>query len=232
MAYPPGRFGGQVRGRRKAASAFLGCRIRAYVYIDGFNFYYGAVRGTPYKWLDFNRMCELLLPRDEIACIGYFTALVKPRPEDPQQGQRQQTFLRALRTLPNVSIHYGTFLANPTRMPLARPRRGARTAEVIKTEEKGSDVNLASLLLADGFRGNYEVAVVISNDSDLVLPIQIVRDELELPVGVVNPRGHPSRELFAASTFFKRIRPGLLQASQFSETLQDERGTISKPAAW
>jgi len=43
--------------------------IRAYVYIDGFNFYYGAVRETPYKWLDFNRMCQLLLPRDEIACF-------------------------------------------------------------------------------------------------------------------------------------------------------------------
>ena len=110
-------------------------RIRAYVYIDGFNFHYGAVRGTSYKWLDFNRMCELLLPRDEIACIRYFTALVKPRPEDPQQGQRQQTFLRALRTLPNVTIHYGTFLSNPTRLPLARPTGRACTAEVIKTEE-------------------------------------------------------------------------------------------------
>jgi hypothetical protein len=177
-------------------------------------------------------MCELLLPHDEIACIRYFTALVKPRGEDPQQAQRQQAFLRALRTLPNVSIHYGTFLANPVRMPLARPRGRERTAEVIKTEEKGSDVNLASLLLADGFRGRYEVAVVISNDSDLVLPIQIVRDELELPGGVVNPRGAPSRQLLAVSTFFKRIRPGLLERSQLPDRLEDEQGTISKPAAW
>jgi NYN domain len=177
-------------------------------------------------------MCELLLPRDEIVCIRYFTALVKPRPDDPQQGQRQQTFLRALRTLPNVTIHYGTFLSNPTRMPLASPTGRTRTAEVIKTEEKGSDVNLASLLLADGFRGNYEVAVVISNDSDLVLPIRIVRDELRLPVGVVNPRGQPSRELRGVSTFYKPIRQGLLEASQFPPTLEDEQGTITKPEAW
>jgi hypothetical protein len=177
-------------------------------------------------------MCELLLPRDEIACIRYFTALVKPRPDDPQQAQRQQTFLRALRTLPNVSIYYGTFLSNPTRMPLARPTGRDRTAEVIKTEEKGSDVNLASMLLADGFRGLYEVAVVISNDSDLVLPIKIVRDELELPVGVVNPRGRPSRQLREVSSFFKQIRPGLLKQSQFPDTIEDEQGTISKPAAW
>jgi NYN domain len=222
-----------VRGRRKGGlSVFRLSTIQAYVYIDGFNFYYGAVRGTPYKWLDFNRMCELLLPRDEIACIRYFTALVKPRPGDLQQGQRQQAFLRALRTLPNVTIHFGTFLSNPTRMPLARPSRRARTAEVIKTEEKGSDVNLASMLLADGFRGKYEVAVVISNDSDLVLPIQIVRDELKLPVGVVNPRGRPSWELRTVSSFFKQIRPGLLQASQFPQTIQDAKGTISKPAGW
>ena len=162
----------------------------------------------------------------------YFTALVKARPDDPQQSQRQQTFLRALKTLPNITIHYGSFLSNPTRLPLVHPTPRARTAEVIKTEEKGSDVNLASLLLADGFREKYEVSVVISNDSDLVLPIQIVRDELNLPVGVVNPRGHPSRELLAVSSFFKRIRPGLLEASQFPDHLQDEQGTISKPAAW
>jgi len=71
--------------------------MRAFVYSDGFNFYYGAVRGTPYKWLDVNRMCQLLLPHDEIAQIRYFTAPVSPRPNDPQQAQRQQTFIRALK---------------------------------------------------------------------------------------------------------------------------------------
>jgi len=40
---------------------------------------------------------------------GYFTALVSPRPNDPQQAQRQQTFIRALKKFPNVSIHYGSF---------------------------------------------------------------------------------------------------------------------------
>jgi hypothetical protein len=64
------------------------------------------------------------------------------------------------------------------------------------------------------------------------VPIEIVRDELELPVGVVNPRGHPSRELLAVSTFFKRIRPGLLEASQFPARTEDSQGTISKPASW
>lgn len=179
-------------------------------------------------------MCSLLLPQNELVCIRYFTALVTSRANDPQQAQRQQTFLRALQTLPNLSIHYGTFLSHVVPMQRAKrfPGQSAQVP-VIKTEEKGSDVNLASFLLADGFRGRYEVAVVISNDSDLVVPIKLVRDELELPVGVVNPRGQrPSWELREVSTFYKKVRRGLLERSQFPETLEDDRGTITRPAAW
>jgi len=58
------------------------------VYIDGFNFYYGAVKGTAYKWLDFSALCRLLLPTHSIQQIYYFTALVTPRPHDPDQAVR------------------------------------------------------------------------------------------------------------------------------------------------
>jgi hypothetical protein len=46
------------------------------VYIDGFNLYYGALKGTPYKWLDLSRLCQTLLPSDTIHEIKYFTARV------------------------------------------------------------------------------------------------------------------------------------------------------------
>jgi hypothetical protein len=128
---------------------------------------------------------------------------------------------------------YGTFLSHVVPMQRAHrfPGQSARVP-VVKTEEKGSDVNLASFLLVDGFRGRYEMAVVISNDSDLVTPIRLVREELMLPVGIVNPRGHPSWELRQVSTFYRKIRQGQLERSQFPDTLEDARGTITKPAAW
>ena len=59
--------------------------------------------------------------------------------------------------------------------------------EVVKTEEKGSDVNLATHLLYDGFKNDYEVAVVVSNDSDLLEPVRVARS-LGLTVGVLNPQ--------------------------------------------
>ena len=71
------------------------------VYIDGFNLYYGSLKGTPYKWLDLAELSSVLLPQDTISRIRYFTAQVNARPHDPQQPVRQQTYLRALPTIPD-----------------------------------------------------------------------------------------------------------------------------------
>jgi hypothetical protein len=207
--------------------------VRKNVYIDAFNLYYGAVKDTPYRWLDLDALCRRLFPRDEINRIRYFTAIVSARPFDPQQPQRQQTYLRALRTIPNLSVHRGYYLSHAARMPLAHLRRlGPKTVEVMKTEEKGSDVNLATFLLLDGFRSDYEVAAVISNDSDLKVPIEVVQSELGLRVGVVNPHPTARRSRALRGTFFKQLRPSALKACQFPPTLQDAQGRIRKPRSW
>jgi uncharacterized LabA/DUF88 family protein len=203
------------------------------VYIDGFNLYYGAVKGTPNKWLDLEALCRRLLPKDNVVKIRYFTALISARPSDPQQPARQQTYLRALETLPLVEIHYGHYLSHPVRMRLANPpARGPKTAEVIKTEEKGSDVNLATYLLLDAFRQQCDTAVVISNDSDLAEPIRVAEQELGIKVGIVNPQKPQHRSRAMRSTFFKQLRPGVLASCQLPPTLQDAQGVIHKPARW
>ncbi len=203
------------------------------IYVDGFNLFYGAVKGTSYKWLDLNRLCELLLPHHDIQTIKYFTAKVSDRPSNPGQHKRQLVYLRALRTLPNVEIIFGHFLTNKVKMPLANPvPGGSRLAEVLKTEEKGSDVNIASHLVNDAHNGSFEVAVLITNDSDLLTPMKIVRRELHLPVGIINPYDRFARVLAREASFKKKIRVGVLTSSQFPDTLHDARGTFHKPASW
>jgi hypothetical protein len=207
--------------------------VRTNVYIDGFNLYYGCLRGTPYRWLDVAALCRRLLPRNEINRIRYFTARVGSRDGDEGQPQRQATYLRALATIPNVSIHFGHYLTHETMMRLAEaPARGSAYVRVLKTEEKGSDVNLASLLLLDAFRGDGEVAVVVSNDSDLCLPIEIARRELSIKVGVVNPHPVARRSRALKADFFRQIRRGALRASQFPAQLEDAHGTFRKPPTW
>jgi hypothetical protein len=131
-------------------------------------------------------------------------------------------------TIPNLSIFYGFFLTHEVTMPLV----GGGYAQVIKTEEKGSDVNLATQLLVDAYHDDYEVAVIVSNDSDLLMPIQVVTSEFGKPVGLLNPQKNPSRALLPHVAFIKQIRAGVLAKSQFPTMLHDKRGCFSKPASW
>ena len=203
------------------------------VYVDGFNFYYGAVKGTPHKWLDFEELCRRLLPRDDIVKIRYFTARVSARPDDPQQADRQDTYLRALATLQLLEIHYGHFVQRKVRLPLTRPTsEGPRTAEVIKTEEKGSDVNLAAYLPRDAFMQRCGTAIVMSNDSDLREAVRIARIDAGIKVGIINPHPARNRSQLLQGTFFKQIRPNVLAQCQLAPELHDTRGTIRKPTAW
>ena len=207
--------------------------MNARVYIDGLNLFYGALKGTPFKWLNPAKLCELLLPKFDICHTEYFTALARARPHKPDQRVRQQTYLRALRTLPNLDIVLGRFLTSEVRMPVAEPRSGQdRYVRVVKTEEKGSDVNIASHMLRDGFRGAYEAAVLVTNDSDLIEPIRIVREELGLLVGILNPQKRASVLLRQHASFMKPIRSGVLAVSQFPVEIHDQKGAFRRPEQW
>lgn len=209
-------------------------RPTANIYVDGMNLYYGCLKGTGYKWLDLNALFEILVPSHDIKRIRYFTARISARLDNPGVAQRQDAYIRALRTLPNVSIHLGKFLVSTVRMPLANPRGGAKTVEVIKTEEKGSDVNIATYLLIDAFRRDSDLAVVVSNDSDLCEPIRVVKDEFKLPVGLLIPHSRTSEALRALRpTFLKQVRRGPLSACQFPDPVIDSRGRkITRPTSW
>ena len=103
---------------------------------------------------------------------------------------------------------------------------------MLRTEEKGSDVNLATLLVAEAFKGEFQAAAVLSTDSDLALPIELIRAELGLPVGVLFPSGRYSVELDRVASFKRTIHLSHLRKCQMPATLSDANGTIRKPASW
>jgi uncharacterized LabA/DUF88 family protein len=129
------------------------------------------------KWLNVKALAERLLdPANVVIGVKYYTARVSGR-FDAAAPARQQIYLGALGTVPEISIHMGCFLLSEKfaglvkppefrpRVPLAPP--WPDVVKIIKVEEKGSDVNLASHLLLDAFQDNFDVAAVLSNDSDL-----------------------------------------------------------------
>ena len=205
------------------------------VYIDGFNLYYRALKDTPFRWLDLRKLAETLFPEDAVNRVSYFTARLDARPGNPGQAQRQLIYLRALATVPGFDAYYGVFRSGVKRRPLAEPVAGLPTHVLVRdSEEKGSDVNLATRLLVDGFNGEYEQAVVVSNDSDFAGAMRYVRDDLGLRVTLVNPdpRNSSPRELTDAATYVKRLWKSHLRRSQLPDTLMDGVGVIAKPAGW
>lgn len=209
-------------------------RLCAYVYVDGFNLYYRALKRTRCNWLNLAALAKLYLPQYDVKAIKYFTADIDPSPWDPDQVLRQQTYLRALRTLPEVEIIKGSFLSKPKKAPCAASwAKGIYLPlNIIKTEEKGSDVNLATHLLCDGFRGHYDIAAVISNDTDLEEPLRVVKEELKKGLALLHPSNYPSGNLAKYATTVRRLRRGALLAAQFPDELTDPAGTFRKPPSW
>lgn len=220
---------------------------KANVYIDGFNLYHacfddrGRADWRQYRWLDLGALCAKMFSNYHINRIRYFTALVDPRPNNPDNRTRQLVYIRALETIPHLTVHRGRFATHVKKRKLADLQQTRRAAvpllpiqevHVVEEEEKGSDVNLASYMLVDGFRQEYEVAVVVSNDSDLAEPIRLVRGELGLKVILVNPRTTFAADLKEIADTYKNIRVWVLRDSQFPTTLTDANGTITKPDSW
>ncbi len=210
--------------------------MKTVCYVDGFNLYYGSVKGTPNRWLDISRMFVALLPENyQIDGIKYFTARVT----GSVKRARQTIYSRALNTIPNLEIILGNFTSHPTTMKLAAPGQGQNPfVQVVKIEEKGSDVNLATHLLIDGFSDRFDAAVVVTNDSDLKNPMGVVKNNLGKEMWILYPTGqagarrtlHPA--LKQVSTHQRPIRSGVLGASQFPKEISDSKGSFKKPSTW
>ena len=209
--------------------------MRTCVYIDGFNLYYGALRNTPYKWLDPVQMCrEILDPNNQILKTKYFTANITGRPSDPNQPKRQAIYLDVLQSMPDVEVIRGRFFRKQASGPLVgSPTNNPQMARIWTFEEKGSDVNIASHMLMDGFQGRYDVAVLVSNDSDLAEPVKIIRSELNKSVVVISPYNKPSTWLRREASAVKVIRKKQLAAAQLPSVVVTSKGRrLTKPNQW
>ena len=216
------------------------------VYIDGFNFYYGVYVKNPalksLKWIDYVKLSEQLLPKYKILKVKLFTAKVDSL-GDPNRPVRQATLWRALKQVhgSRIEIIEGSFRTDPKRVPIARypnDNPGNIAIEqkiwVMRTEEKGSDVNLAAHLVHDACRNSYDAAMILSNDSDLTEALRIVMQELKKQVILVNPysikKGKTVMALHKLAPNIKTLRKGILQSSQLPDPIPGT--SIHKPSEW
>lgn len=214
-------------------------------YVDGFNLYKGALANSPHKWLDLAALCDRLAG-ERVDRVAYCTATLVDLPGNPSARTRQQAYLRALGGNPRIDVFMGKFSRRTPRLHripdpqcecctgvIARRKCACcngRTIQVIKFEEKGSDVQLAVQLVKDASFDLYETAIVISNDSDLQPAIDAVEHHMGKRVMVVSPR-KTGRSLHGSLR--GHLSKGLLTSSQMPETVLDLQGyQVTKPSMW
>ncbi|MDD3183270.1 MAG: NYN domain-containing protein [Alphaproteobacteria bacterium] len=199
-------------------------------YIDGFNLYFGlrTKAWKKYYWLDLQGLSERLLkPGQVLAATHYFTARIRTNGHNSSDQQRQNTYLEALQTKSLITIHYGHYLEK------TRTCRACRT-QWTDYEEKMTDVNIATQLLSDAYDNNFDVALIISGDSDLTTTIQsVLRKFPRKKIIVVFPPARHSSSLTNAATASFVLGEANLRQSQFPQVVTRQDGfQLQRPAHW
>jgi uncharacterized LabA/DUF88 family protein len=203
--------------------------MRVAAYVDGFNLYFGLKEAgfRRFYWLDVIALARnLLKPDQRLVATHYFTARIRDNGRNVADQKRQNTYLEAL-ALQGARCQFGHYLEK------SRECRRCHSTWM-DYEEKMTDVNIAIQLLSDAFDDVYDMALVISGDSDLTTPVRRVRQRFPAKrVIVAFPPRRQSSELKRCATGYLSIGEDKLRMSQLPEALmKPDRFVLSRPVSW
>ncbi len=197
------------------------------VYVDGFNLYYGVLKGTPYKWLNIDALVKNLLTNNEIIGIKYFTAPVTDR----RRLKNQKIYICALQTMiPYFECIFGYFQEKRSDMRHLNPP--PNKVQVLVSEEKGTDVNIAVEIVNDIHTKDFDSVLLISNDGDLERSLNIAKQKgkkIILISPLMNKKARPAHKLvkIADHVYFLKI-PNILKKSLLPKSV----GIYTCPSHW
>ncbi len=213
---------------------------RVVAYVDGYNLYYGLLKGTSCKWLDLVAFVGSFLRNDqELVAVKYFTAPIKTFPHDFAAVDRQKVYLQALSSFKLIEIVQGFYAKNKTLAPALDAK--CRACDVVangyvpvmKLEEKRSDVNLAVAAVTDAATDAADSFFFFTGDSDQVRTIEAIRNRFGKRVCVFNPHESFSVNLKTAASYYQNIRRDLPCQCQLADVVTLPNGrAVRRPDAW
>lgn len=225
--------------------------MKTIVYIDGYNFYYGLLKHTPYKWLDFYRLFSQhiipgITPEADVIEVKFFTAniLAKFASKGQQAASSQNIYHNALlaTSLDKITIIKGYYSSEQSKpMVYANPPDKSNRTQIWKIEEKQTDVQMALHIYRDASMGHCEQIVVCTNDTDLVPSMTIVKSDFpHVQIGAVIPikqdNVRPANKGIRHISDWSRqyILDKELKASQLPDVIPkpNGRGVYTKPKHW
>ena len=144
--------------------------MRVKVYIDGFNLYHAIDEIRPYKahlkWVDLWGLSESLIkPSENLVGVEYFSAFKKT---NIARFKRHEQYVAALE-YQGVSTNMGKFKQKKTKCMAACKQ------EFTAWEEKETDVHIAVKMVEDAFTDQFDKAILITADTDLIPPMESIR---------------------------------------------------------
>jgi len=224
---------------------FKGNKVKAIVYIDGFNLYYLLLKKTAHRWLDLEALAKSVMPSScTIVKVKYFTARASGRVK-PNAPIKQQAYLNALKSTPIVETIYGRHQVSekwsglvqpPSFRPIYSVPNSAKldVARVWKTEEKGSDVNLGVHLVRDAAKGYFDIAGVLTNDTDLSSAVEMAKNDFGKDIYLLSPVSRPAASLVKAvgSNKVRHVSTHVGPSRYFPDPVIVSGKKISKPHNW
>jgi uncharacterized LabA/DUF88 family protein len=199
---------------------------RVEVFVDGFNLYFGiAQTGFIHsKWLNISALINsYLTPNQKLVSIKYFTSRIT---NSPAKQRRQTIFIEAIEST-GIQIIYGLYKAINIEC-----NNCGHTWSI--SNEKMTDVNIATHLILDAYADKYDTAILISGDSDLVPPIKAVHASFPgKSVSVFFPPNRHNNTVAAAAKGSLIIGRKRIIENQFPEEVIKADGYIlHKPSEW
>ena len=200
---------------------------RTIFYVDGFNLYFGIKQlgQNSLKWLDIKLLAQnLLKPEQVLKEVYFFTSRVT---NAPGKEKRQVTYIEALGHHSNIKIVFGKFQPNYITCKCCNHVYSS-------PNEKMTDVNIAVQLLQDAFQDNFDTAVLVSGDSDLIPPVLAIRNLFPKKKVIVAfpPRRH-NRSLHQHASASFIIGRKKLKDSQLPDVIIKSDGyVLTRPAEW
>jgi uncharacterized LabA/DUF88 family protein len=202
---------------------------RVMFFIDGFNVYHALADKKAYRkylWLDYSALANCFVsPKDKIVDIFYFTAYAT---WNPKKVARHKMLVTAWR-MKGIEPVFGRFKLKDKNCPLCK-----KTYQTY--EEKESDVNIAIKLFQAAINNDFDTAILISGDSDLLPAVNAVKQTFPAKqIGVIIPIGRSSFDLKNACDFHMKVKQKHLKSSQLPDkiVLDASKGTtIERPPHW
>ena len=208
-------------------------KCRVIIMVDGYNLYHGIEKiktssgdtRHDLKWVSLPKLMHQFIDpaHHEIVEIKYFSAYTNWKAD---AKNRHRAYVAALKN-DGVTVIMGQFRKRMRWCPNCESRFGGH-------EEKQTDVNIATEMMAAGYEDKFDELFLVSGDTDMVGPIRFLQEKFsDKKIKVIVPPFRGNLELRDCANKYREIKPFHIGGALYPKTIKRAgKNPITRPAKY